>query len=164
MHSQVRFARVLLAPILLLWSPGVAGQSVANWKQQAINTVMDYRSSVLGDTVAKFDGCSVARELGAAPEDVVAIFAEPVRGMLAADCVAAAERGARKVVLVDSVTRHGDDVVRAYVTVVVGEWVHREDYALVIHTSEPPLMAVREVRVWGAVQSYPRRPPRNAGR
>jgi hypothetical protein len=150
-----RTAAFLIAILMLVGNP-LAAQSENDWKTQALFSIITYRMSVLGDTVAKFDGCSLARALEAEPENVAAPLPEAVRGMIA-PCSAVAERGTRKVVQVDSL-RHGPNADgTAYVTVVLGEWVHREDYFFV----PGPRAAVREVRLWGAIQSYPRRPRRN---
>jgi hypothetical protein len=150
-----RAAAPLIAVLLLVGTP-LAAQSEKDWKAQALVSIMAYRMSVLGDTAAKFDGCSLARVLEVEPENVAADLPEAVRGMIA-PCPAVAERSFRKVVLVDSLTREQNAEGKAYVTIVLGEWVHREDYFLV----QGPRAAVREVRLWGAVQSYPRRPQRN---
>ncbi|WP_420125737.1 hypothetical protein [Longimicrobium sp.] len=152
---MTRAATLLIAVLLLVRSP-LAAQSETSWKAEALASIMAYRMSVLGDTATKFDGCSVARVLEVAPEHVVADFPEAVRALIA-PCPSVAERSTRKVVLVDSLTREQDATVKGYLTIVRGEWVHREDYFFVLG----PRVAVREVRVWGAVQSYPRRPPRD---
>jgi hypothetical protein len=164
MYSTVRPTLAAVAVCLLAASPSLAAQSEAEWKGQAISSVIGYRTAVLGDTATRFDGCAVAQQLGVDPGEVAAKLAQPARGMLVLPCVPVAERGTRKVVLVDSVARGEGGMVKAYITVVIGEWVHREDYSLVLHTSDPPMMAVREVRLWGALQSYPRRPPRHSNR
>jgi hypothetical protein len=146
---------LLIAALLFVGSP-LAAQSDDDWKAQALGSVMVYRMSVLGDTVAKFDSCSLARVLEVEPENVAADLPEALSGLIA-PCPAVAERGIRKVVLVDTLARDPGTEGKVYVTVVLGEWVHREDYFLV----PAPRAAVREVRLWGAVQSYPRRPRRN---
>jgi hypothetical protein len=156
MYTKMTRAAALLIAVLLVVGGPLAAQSEKNWKAQALASIMAYRMSVLGDTAAKFDGCSVARVLEVAPEHVAADLPEAVRPLIA-PCPSVAERSTRNVVLVDSLTREQDATVKGYVTIARGEWVHREDYLFV----EGPRVAVREVRVWGAVQSYPRRPPRN---
>jgi hypothetical protein len=162
MHSTV--TSVAVAVCLLSWSAPLAAQPESEWNAKAISSVMSYRAAVLGDTATKFDACTVAQQVGAEAEEIAAKFAQPVRGMLVLPCVPVAEHGARRVVLVDSVARSEGGMAKVYITVVLGEWIHREDYSLVLHASDPPIMAVREVRLWGALQSYPRRPPRNSNR
>jgi hypothetical protein len=152
----MRRAAASLIAVLLLVAPPLAAQSEKDWKAQALVSIMAYRMSVLGDTATKFDGCSVARVLEVDAENVAEDLPETVQGMIA-PCPAAAERGIRRVVLVDSLRREQGAEGRAHITIVLGEWVHREDYFLV----PGPRVAVREVRLWGAVQSYPRRPRRN---
>lgn len=154
MHTEVT-QRTLLSVLLLLLSGSspLHAQDAQDWKARAISSVMDYRASVLGDTTAKFDGCTVARHLGDA-EPCAPTVAEPVRWMLK-PCEAARDR---HTVRVDSLARRNGGDVMVYLTVVRGEWIHREDYSLVPHDSPGPFMAVREARLWGAVQSYPRRP------
>jgi hypothetical protein len=142
-----------LSALLLLLPTPLHAQDAENWQARAVSTIMHYRSAVIGDTVAKFDECGIARHLGdEAP--VAPRLAEPVRWMLR-PCQPARHPNT---VRLDSLARRGDADVMVYVTVTRGEWVHREDYALVTHDSPRPLMGVREVRLWGAVQSYPRRP------
>lgn len=152
MHTQVtqRFTLVLLS---LLGSFPLHAQHGEDWRAKAISGVMHYRAVVLGDTAARFDECRVARHLdGTGP--VAPRIAEPVRWMLQS----CDTPGDRYNVRVDSLVRRSEGEVMLYVTVVRGEWVHREDYAMVPHDGPGPLMGVREVRLWGAVQSYPRRP------
>ena len=152
MHPQMTRAPFLLVPLLLL--VGHLPLAAQEWKANAISSVMHYRASVLGDTTAKFDGCRVGQHLGA--DAARPLIAEPVRRMLG-PCDPS---GDRYTVRVDSLSRAATDVgnVMVYLTVIRGEWVHREDFALVPHTGGW-LMGVREARLWGAVQSYPRRPP-----
>jgi hypothetical protein len=156
MYTKMRHAAALVIAVLLLVGGPLAAQSEKDWKAQALVSIMTYRMSVLGDTATKFDGCSVARVLEVEPETATAALPETVRGLIAS-CPSVTERSTRKLVLVDSLTRVQDATGKAYVTIVRGEWVHREDYSFV----PGPRVAVGEVRVWGAVQSYPRRPPRN---
>jgi hypothetical protein len=155
MHTKMRRAALLTAVLLLVGNP-LAAQSEKEWEAEALFSIMVYRMSVLGDTATKFDGCSLARVLEVEPEHVGAALPEGVRGMIA-PCPGVAERGTRNVVLVDSLRRDQNTEGKAYVTIVLGEWVHREDYSFV----PGPRVAVREVRLWGAVQSYPRRPRRS---
>jgi hypothetical protein len=145
--------RTLLPLLLLSGWPPLHAQDAQDWKARAISSVMDYRASVLGDTAAKFDGCTVVRHLGDTAPFTPQI-AEPVRWMLK-PCEGARDR---HTVLVDSLARREAGDVMVYLTVIRGEWIHREDYALVFHDSPGSFMAVREARLWGAVQSYPRRP------
>lgn len=146
---------VLLLALLLVLRPGLAAQEGDQHQgiAAAVSSVIDYRVSVLADTTAKFDGCRVARVAGSAER-----LAQQVRRWVA-PCQAANpahQPGERHVVLVDSVTNSATGV-HAYVTVIRGEWVHRENYALIPH-SGGPYMGVREVKLWGAAQAYPVRP------
>lgn len=151
MYPQIT-PRLLVALLLLvLFCPCTL--SAQEWKARAISGVMHYRAAVLGDTTAKFDGCRVAQHLGAA--EAAAAIAEPVRGILR-PCGEAARAADRDEVRVDSLTAREGGGARVYLTVIRGEWVHREDFTL--GHSSGPMMAVNEVRLWGAVQAYPRRP------
>lgn len=144
---------LLVLLLLLVGSSPLHTQDTQDWKARAISSVIDYRASVLGDTTAKFDGCTVARHMGDA-EPCAPMVAEPVRWMLK-PCEATRDR---HTALVDSLARREAGDVMVYLTVIRGEWIHREDYTLVPHDSPGPFMAVLEARLWGAVQSYPRRP------
>lgn len=160
MHPPMRCAATLLTSVLLLLPIiPLHAQPDAGWKGQAVSAMMAYRVSVLGDTTSKFDPCSMARRLDAEASDMPHRIAEGVRGMLLTQCVPPAERRMRAVVLVDSLAWSGEGDAKAYITVVRGEWVHREDYTLVPHGTGSPMMGVREVRVWGASQAYSPRPP-----
>lgn len=161
MRPTMRRTVSLLAPLLVLAARPLAAQADAEWKARAIAGMMTYRAAVLGDTATRFDACSVARQLGVEAADLGRHLAEPAAGLLG-PCLAVSERSMHRVVLVDSLTRGPDGEITAYATVVLGEWVHREDYSFVNDASRPRV-AVREVRLWGAVQSYPRRPPRGTG-
>lgn len=131
---------------------------------RAVSTVMSHRHTYMDDPLA-FDGCSVQRALGGGdPSEVTARLAIQVRGMLddaASPCPRVPVRG-RDVVLVDSV-RYTTDAARVYLTILRGEYIHRENYELNPARSSAAFMGVREVRSWGHSQAYPvRRPPPNA--
>jgi hypothetical protein len=115
---------------------------------------MDYRASVLADTTAKFDGCSLTQHLG----DSALQLAEQVRWMLA-PCESAPGMVDRHVVRLDSLSR-GETEVRAHLTVTRGEWVHKEQFVLEPTVADRPYMLVREVRLSGGSQFYPVRPRR----
>jgi hypothetical protein len=110
-----------------------------------------------------FDGCSVQRALGGATEYALLLVSH-VRGMVddaSSPCPRPARQG-RSVVLVDSV-RFEPDTARVYVTVLRGELIHRENYALNPERSSAAYMGVREVRSWGHTQAYPGRGRAPAG-
>ncbi|HET7232184.1 MAG TPA: hypothetical protein VFJ16_19410 [Longimicrobium sp.] len=73
--------------------------------------------------------------------------------------VSPAARAARHVVVVDSVSVT-DSLARVQVTVRHGEYVHRETFTLAPHRVGTS-WGVRDVRLWGAMQSTP--PRRTAG-
>lgn len=83
MHTRMRRAAALLIAVLLLAGSPLAAQSETDWKVQALASIMGYRTSVPGDTAAKFDACSVARVLEVEPEHVAADLPEGVRGLIA---------------------------------------------------------------------------------
>jgi hypothetical protein len=123
----------------------------------ALSAVMLYRYEYLGDST-RFDACRIAHHLGDAA-NVPARLAEPVRRLLdgsTRECPRHREAGRSRIVLVDSVAR-GDSVTHVHLTVLRGEYIHREDYT-VLPLRMRPAMAVREVRIWGAGQAYPVRP------
>lgn len=157
MHAEVTLARLAALLLLVLGAHPLQAQGADDWAARAIGSVVHYRASVLGDTTARFDGCSVARQLGDTAR-VPARIAEPARRMV--DPCAPRERiaGGRYAVVVDSLARRGPEVM-VYLTVVRGEWIHREDYALIPHETGA-FMGVREARLWGTLQVYPRRPGR----
>lgn len=129
----------------------------ADEASRAVSTVMDYRRTYLDDALP-FDACTVRRVLGGGGENFVARLVSHVRGMLddpQTPCPRQFTQG-RSVVLVDSV-QVADSIAHVYLTVLRGELVHRETY-LLNPASTAVYMGVREVKLWGAVQAYPRRP------
>jgi hypothetical protein len=129
---------------------------------RAVSTVMDYRHTYLDDPLP-FDACTVQRALGARMEEIASRLVAHVRGMLddtETPCPRPFRQG-RSIVLVDSV-RLSSSTAHVNVTVLRGELIHREAYAL-DPGSTAVYMGVREVRLWGNSQAYPPRPPR-AGR
>lgn len=150
MHPEMTAQRSVLLFVLLLVLPQpLAAQEGEEWRSVAVSSVIDYRVSVLADTTAKFDACRIARVAGG-----VERLAQPVRRWVApCEAADAHQPGNRHLVLVDSVTGSEGEAL-AYVTVIRGEWVHRENYALAPHAGGP-FMGVREVKLWGAVQAYP---------
>lgn len=124
---------------------------------RAVSTVMDYRRSYLDDPLP-FDACTVQRALSARMEDLASQLVAHVRGMLddaETPCPRPSRQG-RSVVLVDSV-RLSDSIAHVHVTVLRGELIHREVYAL-NPGSTAVYMGVRDVRLWGNSQAYPARP------
>jgi len=125
---------------------------------RAVSTVMDFRRSYLDDPLA-FDACTVERALGPSVDAGVAsrlVF--HVRDMLddvETPCPRRFEQG-RSVVLLDSV-RLSDSTAHVHLTVLRGELIHREAYALDAG-SNAVYMGIQEVRVWGPSQAYPQRP------
>jgi hypothetical protein len=143
----------------LLAGVGLEAQGAEGWKASAIYTVMDYRAQVLADTTAKFDRCSIDRQLGGADAaPVPSQIADQVQRMIA-PCDRGDGPPYRAVVSVDSLTRSGTDVT-VYIAVVHGEWVHREAYALYPLDAATAYMGVREVRLTPGVQFYRGRRPR----
>lgn len=123
---------------------------------RAISTVMDYRRSWLDDST-RFDACKVQQAMNGA-RDFASHIIEPVRGLLddpTAPCPRPPRnpREYRAVVLVDSL-RLADTTARVYLTVLRGEFRHREVYALRRGLSSSAYMAVEEVRLWGNGRSY----------
>lgn len=153
MRTPMRLLPAAVLAASAICNPLGAQTAVSDEAARAIGAVMNYRRYFLDDPLA-FDACKVREALGGNANTL----AVQLRGMLddvAASCPRATTRP-RNVVLIDSV-RLADSVARVYATVIRGELIHREIYSLDPRTSAP-MMSVREVRLWGAVQAYPRRP------
>jgi hypothetical protein len=159
-HSKVtRRAAILVGLLHLVVGIPATGQEPHDWRVDALRAVVNYRTTYLGDTLAKLDLCRFGAQHGGEGAELRARLAEYAEGMLW-DCDSPADRapsGNRHLVYVDSVARRDAGDVFVRVTVSRGEYVHREDFSLVPHQPGFP-MGVREVRLWGAGQAYPRRP------
>lgn len=121
---------------------------------RAIGSVMTYRLAELDDPIP-FDACRIQRVTGDA-EDVAARLHDSVRSMLdgpLTGCPRQAAPQSRSVVLVDSV-RLSPEGDRVFVTVLRGEYRHREDYTFHPANSSTVFLLVREVRLWGHGQAY----------
>jgi hypothetical protein len=158
MHPKMRHGvpvTAALAMVLTLQTHGVA-QEGEDQRASSIRAVIDYRSTVIDDTTAKFDLCPLAGQ-GVDVSELRARVAERAPGMVREGCDAPGGWGRQPSVRVDSVVQPQGGDVRVHVTVIRGEWVHREDFSLGSH-SPGSLPGVREVRLWGAVQARPRNP------
>jgi hypothetical protein len=160
MRSKVK--RVVVAGALGLGAlgstPTAIGAQPDSDTARALSTVMNHRATYMADSLP-FDVCTIRRALGKDGEESVALLTPHVHGLMddpSALCPRPFRSG-RNVVLVDSVG-FSEAAVRVFVTVLRGELIHREDYALNPQVRSL-FMGVTEVRAWGHAQAYPTRRP-----
>ena len=150
---------------LLTTASSLGAQDAARPSPHAriLNAVIRYRTAWLADSTP-FDACSVAQ--WAAPgAELLRGVPHPERVLLGVPgdgCegrrLSPAAQAARHVVVVDSVAV-SDSAATVRVSVRHGEYAHFETFSLVAHSGDA-VWAVREVRLWGAIQSSP--PPRRS--
>jgi hypothetical protein len=120
---------------------------------QLFDAVIRYRSAWMADS-ARFEACSVSRWTNGRVANASRVLLE---GAANEPCVprrvSPAAQAARHVVVVDSVAAT-DSVARVLITVRHGEYTHRETFRLTPHRAGGT-WGVRDVTLWGAVQSSP---------
>ena len=165
LESRGSIARCCLGLVLLTTASSLGAQEAARASPHAriLNAVIRYRTAWLAD-YTPFDACSVAQWAGPAaellrgvPHAERVLLGAPGDGCTARR-VSPAAQAARHVVVVDSVAV-SDSAATVRVSVRHGEYAHYETFSLAAHPADAA-WAVREVRLWGAVQSSP--PPRRS--
>jgi hypothetical protein len=159
MHSAVRCTAVVAAALVSVLTAHAAVAQDFN-PAAAISAVMAYRLTYLADSTP-FDGCTVARQLGGArPDSRLDTAVRHLLDSTSEPCPRPRQPGRSHVVLVDSVAAAGS-VAHVHLTVLRDGYLHREDFT-VRRLGTGEFRGVREVRIWGARESYAGR--RSTGR
>ncbi|MBB4638968.1 hypothetical protein [Longimicrobium terrae] len=151
MRAKMTFAHrwAMLAAVLL--AAPLHAQHTGNWRASAVHAVMDYRASVLADTTAKFERCSVDEQVGA--EALATGGSASLVRMMVGPCWSP---GTRHFVRISSIS--GDqNSATVRVRVYRGEWEHDETYSL-LPLRRPELMWVDSVSLSSGAQFYRARP------
>ncbi|MBB4635554.1 hypothetical protein [Longimicrobium terrae] len=145
---------VVLAATLIAQS--IQAQPWESWRTSAIHGAMNYRASVLGDTISKFDRCRVDGQI--TDTAFVSPASASLRRLMLGPCMGEVAAG-HPMVRVDSV--RGDLTgAMVYATVVRGGWQHQETFVLVPLRATLPIMSVEEVLMSAGVEfRYVRQTP-----
>lgn len=140
--------KMMVAVAAALGGAVAAGPAAAQRAEagQAVREIMLFRGEHLADTT-RLDACTVARTLGAGSLAGIdaSVFDGPAEG-----CPRRRARNA-SAVLLDSVAVN-DGLMHVHMTVVRGEFKHREHYT-VHRWKSGEYRGVDGVRIWGAIQA-----------
>jgi hypothetical protein len=148
--------RLLVCGMITISAAAAQAQSAAPTAATALNRVISYRHSWLGDTT-RVDACGAFEALGR-PSAFPAGLTDPQHRLLDTDVegcmqgrLSPAAQAAGRFVYVDSISTT-DSTATVILIVRRGEYTHRETYALAGVASRGEL-GITNVMLWGATQS-----------